>query len=437
MLAAMSRVPVVLLALLLGAQAPIALAQEPPPADAAAADAAPSPAPEAAPAPPPLAPPPAPVEVTTLAAPDAFSTPGRDTGLPPTLWRGTSLAIARTVLPILAQRSLPPAGAALARRVLATGAPGPEGAGSDPVLAAARGAALITQGDPRSAAVILSRAPALDRSAELARVAAESALLAGQDARACAIEEALTAGRDDPYWLRLRAYCQAIAGKATEAQLTFDLAQSQSKDPAFARLMGAKLSGGGDPGQPSLRNGLDLALSRSLGLDLSLAKPTAAVEGALGAGPPQDPAWDPAGAPPDLASLFTALSGAGPLAAVELDRLLDAAEVRDPKARTRASAAALLAAPFVEPLGPSLRARLAALSLADHRAPAGRLMTLEDAAAEHRAGETALVALWLTADAGNAGLSAGDRAEIVRALRRVGLERDARDYALEGLAGLK
>ncbi|MGH6910986.1 MAG: hypothetical protein ACREEG_12425, partial [Phenylobacterium sp.] len=37
------------------------------------------------------------VDVATLAAPDAFTTPGRDTGLPANLWRGASIATARTV----------------------------------------------------------------------------------------------------------------------------------------------------------------------------------------------------------------------------------------------------------------------------------------------------------------------------------------------------
>jgi len=42
------------------------------------------------------------VHVTTLAAPDAFTTPGRDTGLPADLWRGASVQTAKTVLPLLA-----------------------------------------------------------------------------------------------------------------------------------------------------------------------------------------------------------------------------------------------------------------------------------------------------------------------------------------------
>src|SRR5688572_8473598 len=78
------------------------------------------------------------VQVIQLAAPDAFSVPGRDTGLPQDLWRGTPVETARAVLPALAAKPLSPAAAALARRVLATGAPGPDGAANDEVLAGAR-----------------------------------------------------------------------------------------------------------------------------------------------------------------------------------------------------------------------------------------------------------------------------------------------------------
>ena len=46
------------------------------------------------------------VEVTALAPPDAFTTPGRDTGLPATLWAGASARTAKTVLPLLAAKPL-------------------------------------------------------------------------------------------------------------------------------------------------------------------------------------------------------------------------------------------------------------------------------------------------------------------------------------------
>jgi hypothetical protein len=406
----------------LGTEGPVTTAPPPPPPPP------PPPSPVAAPAP---------VQVAPLAAPDAFTTPAHDTGLPPTLWRGTSVQVVRAVLPLLADRPLSPAAAALARRVLATGAPGPEGAGNDPALIAGRAAALSAQGEPAGAAAILARAPGLDRSPDLARVAAESALLAGQDARACAIESALSSGRDDIYWVRLRTYCQAISGHATEAQLTFELAQSQAKDAAFSRLMGAKLAGAGDPGAPSLRNGLDYALSRNLGLDLSKAKPSPAVAAALAQGGPAEPQFDLAAAPPEAAGAVQAIAAGGPFPAVELERMLDAADTRDPKFRARASAAALIAAAFAEPLGPTLRARVAALATPEGKAPAGRNLALGAAASEHRAGETALIALWTCAEAGPAGVAVGDRARIVRALRRAGLAADARAFALEGLVGLK
>ncbi|RAK60431.1 hypothetical protein DJ021_11755 [Phenylobacterium hankyongense] len=377
------------------------------------------------------------VEVTPLAAPDAFTTAGRNTGLPPTLWQGASLATAQTVLPLLAHKPLSPAAAALARRVLATGAPGPKGAGADPALAAARADALIALGDPKAAAAILARAPGLDRSAELSRAAAESALLAGDDARACAAEEALTVGRDDVYWLRLRTYCQAIGGHADQAQLTFELAQAQAKDPVFARLMAAKLAGAGSPGAASLRNGLDYALSRSLGLDLAAAKPAPAVAAALAVADPAEPAWPSPPGDDDLSATVRALiAGQAPAAGV-VDRLLDAAAHADAKARPRAEAVALLTAALVGVPGTEARSRIAALSVPDGKAPAGRNFALEAAAQEKQMGETALLALWTCADAGAAGPAVGDRARLVGALRAAGLEADARAFAVEGLLALK
>jgi hypothetical protein len=434
----MPRVPPLVLAFLAAAAAAPAAAQLAAPP---ASEAIPTQPP--APLPPPVAPPPVatssvipqPVEVSALAAPDAFTTPARPTGLPATLWKGTSLQVVQAVLPKLADKPLTGAAAALARRVLGTGAPGPVGAAQAPGLAAERAEALIAQGDPKGAAVILARAPGVDRDPELAQVAAESALLAGQEGRACRIEEALGAGRGDIYWLRLRTFCQAISGKTAEAQLSFDLAQSQARDSVFGRLMGAKLAATGDPGAPSLRNGLDYALSRSLGLDLSQAKASPAVAAALAATDPGEAELDLADLAPDLAAIAHAIAAPGPFQTVELERLLDAAEVSDPKARGHAPAAALIAAAFAEPLGPTLRGRLAALPVPAGKAPAGRTLALEAASAEKRMGETALLALWTCAE--EPSLTVADRARIVRALRRTGLDADARAFALEGLIGLK
>jgi hypothetical protein len=377
------------------------------------------------------------VEVSTLAAPDAFTTPGRNTGLPQTLWRGASVKTARTVLLLLESKTLSPAAAALARRVLATGAPGPQGAGTDPVLAGARASALLAQGDAKAAAAILSRAPGVDRNPELAHAAAESALLTGDDARACAVALGLTSGRDDVYWLRLRTYCQALAGHADQAQLTFDLAQAQVKDVVFGRLMAAKLAGAGNPGAASLRNGLDYALSHSLGLDLSTAKASPEVAAALSANGPEEPLFDASAAAADVALLVEPLMKGEAVRDAVAQALAEAAGSGDPKARARGQAAALLALALSGPLTADTRGQIASLTAPEGKAPVGRDIALDAAADQKLMGEAALLALWTSAEAGPGGMAMGDRIRIVRALHAVGLEVDARAFALEGLLAPK
>jgi len=376
------------------------------------------------------------VAVQPLAAPDAFSTPGRQTGLPQDLWRGASVDTLNAVLPKLVAGPLSPAAAALARRVLGTGAPGPQGLGPDPVVLAARAAALVAAGDSRAAAALLARAPNLDRSPELSRAAAESALLAGDDARACSVADALGVGREGVYWLRLRAYCQAIGGRLDQAQLTFDLAQAQARDPVFGRLMSAKLAGGASPGAASLRNGLDYALSRSLGLDLSTAKAAPEVAAAMGA-EPAEPAFDIPEGDGDRLAAVRALAAGPPPPADLVMRLLDAAVKADAASRPSAQAAALIVAAYAGAPGPDLRGRLAALAVPEGKSPAGRNLALAAAGQEHLMGEAAMLALWSCAEAGQAGLAPAERARIVQALRQAGLDLDARNFAVEGLLALR
>ena len=374
---------------------------------------------------------PAQVQVSTLAPPDAFSTPGRDTGLPAELWRGTPIETARAVLPVLAARPLSPAAANLARRLLATGATGPDGAVGDEALVGARASALIALGDVAAAAKILERQPGLERNPDLGRAAAESALLAGDNARACSLAE----GQSDIYWLRLRAFCLADAGKTDAAQLTFDLAQAQAKDAVYGRLMAAKLTGAA-PGAASLRGGLDYALSKSLKLDLAAAKPAPAVAGALSGEAPAAPVFDVAAIDGAIGGLgATLLGGLPPPAAVSA--LIAAAADADPKTRARLQGAALLVAALTPDLSGADRTKLAAFAVADGKGPVGRSLALDAAGEGRRMGEAALLALWTCADAGPAGPALGDRVRIVHALARAGLVADARTFALEGLAGLK
>jgi hypothetical protein len=412
-----------------------------------------------------------PVEVVPLAPPDLFAPAGRETGLPSDIWRDSSADLARTVLPILAKKPLSPAAAALARRVLATGASAPPGAGQDRPLAAARAMALIAQGDPAGGAAILGRTTGVEKDPSLSEAAAEAALLAGDDAQACATGDRLAVGREGVYWMRLRAFCQARAGRMDAAQLTFDLAQSQARDPVYARLMGALLVPPATPPAASLRGGLDYALSRALNLDISAAKPSPAVAAILAGGSPgASPVWtatplpgeagaalaalasgdlarahriraglaadQPGASALDLAMLDAALSVAdGKVDAPTLDRLVERAGVGEAKARARAQGAALLLAGYGAPLSPAARAAFAAFPI-EAKASAARGLALDQAAEGRRMGETALLALWIAADAGASGPGPGDRARIIRALRASGLEADARAFALEGLLTL-
>ncbi len=230
------------------------------------------------PSPPPPAAAPAPaasgVEVQPLTSLDLFST-GRETGLGIDLWNGASVDIARAVIPTIGVRPLSPAFEELALRLLSTAATAPSGAGDDLDLAAARVKALLVLGDAGVVESILDRTSGVANSPALSQAGAEAALITGHEDKACAIGEALASERDAPYWLRLRAYCQARAGKTDAAQLTLTLANQQAKDPTFTRMMTVILAGAGDPGAPSLRGGLDYAMTRRLQLD-----PTPALPGA-------------------------------------------------------------------------------------------------------------------------------------------------------------
>lgn len=422
-----------------------------------------------------MSPPPAAasVAVVALAAPDAFSAAGRDTGLDAQLWRGTSPAVFRTVLPLLGTKPLSPASRALARRVLATGALAPGDVGSDPAMAGQRISALVALGGVKEANAILAKTSGLDRDPALAQAAAESALLANDEKGACAVSSGLAEGRSEIYWLRLRAYCQLGRGDAGAAQLTFDLAQDQARDPIYGRLMGVRLAGAGDPGKASLRNGLDYALSRDLGLDLTQVAPSAAVAAALNPNTGAEATWPMAAGPGAVRAVLVALA-AGDLATAKtlraslvqadldaagaydvalidaalavasgqglgpaLDALIVRGDAAEPKTRARAQTAALLLVAVGAPVAEAARAPFGAFTAGDTRATAPRALLMDLAAADKRMGEAALVALWISADTGQAGPIPADRARIVRALHEAGLETDARAFALEGLLTLR
>ncbi len=428
-----------------------------------------------------VAPPPV-VQSTSLQAPDLFSPSGASTGLPDTLWRGASASIARSVIAAVSQRPLSPAGQALARRLLSTGAPAPDGAGADVDLAAARIMAVLSLGDAAGARAMLDHTPGIAASAALSQVAVEADLVLGQDDRACQEGDALTQGKDAPYFRRLRAYCLAKAGNNDAAQLAYDLAESQAKDATYKRLMSAAVSGT-PAGDASLRNGLDFALSRRLMLDLTPAvasawRPVLTVlatnpsypddlhaaaaerlkggpEPSLMAAPVLVPLAagdvrsaaaartqiqrnDAAGATAlELALLDAALTTAqGRIDQSVMDQLIERGGAGDVRDRPRAQAAAAIYAALGAPMSDQARGEFASFDLGRSTASQARLLELQLASSGGAPGDAALLSLWLALDSGAAGPPPALRAEIVRGLSRAGFDEDARAYALEGLIGL-
>jgi hypothetical protein len=219
---------------------------------------------------------PAGIEAQPLGGLDLFSAGARRTDLPPDLWRGTSAALASEVFDRLGSAPLSPAARDLALRVLATGASAPDRAGADVQLAAARVRALLALGDAAGVDAILDRTAGVGESAALSQVAAEAVLFLEQPDEACRIGQALRTGRDEPYFVRLRAFCEARAGRAPAAQLALRLLEeSGGRDEPFGRLIGA-VTNATPPGAASLRTGLHAALSRQLELNLAPAVETAA-----------------------------------------------------------------------------------------------------------------------------------------------------------------
>jgi hypothetical protein len=210
------------------------------------------------------------VQATSLGELDLWSPAARDTGLPTTLWRDSSGALARAVVQGLPEKPMNPAAAALARRTLATGATAPAGLGDDAPAAAARARALMTLGDVSGVATILGRTPRLSESEPLSRLAAEAALLQERDEAACDVGRALRQDRDGLWWLKLRSYCHMLTREPGAAQVTLDLWRQQGgKDAAFDRIMTAGVTGGNPTGPGSTIDPLTFQLSRRMGLDLS------------------------------------------------------------------------------------------------------------------------------------------------------------------------
>jgi hypothetical protein len=225
-------------------------------------------------------------QVEGLAPPEVDSiglTGPNDGGFERPLWAGSDPQLVLTLLAQLPVATDNPPLSALTRRLLATGAPVDGGMAGGRVLSA-RVERLLAMGDLDTAKRLLDQLPPSRGDSQLARLAAEAALLDGDDPAACQRANDLAPSGGAQFWAEIAVYCRLAAGDDDGARLGLDLLREggRSDDAAFLQLAGAVADGRTDGALPSLPSpaAVDIALLRLAGRPLpaaSLADPSAAV----------------------------------------------------------------------------------------------------------------------------------------------------------------
>jgi len=204
------------------------------------------------------------IEVRQLGALDPLEVQIADTPLEFDLWRASSADTARAAIAALPATDGPgyrsPALAELAARVLLSGGEPPAGGRGDAALAALRAERALAAAGAPTAFALLERTPQLERRPELARLHAELAFALGRGHEGCRTANGLVEGRDQPYWLRARAFCHALNGEDAAAELSVDLARAAEPDPTFDTLIYAVTLEQPVPAGIAVDSGLEWAL---------------------------------------------------------------------------------------------------------------------------------------------------------------------------------
>ncbi|MHA6287424.1 hypothetical protein [Maricaulis sp. CAU 1757] len=209
------------------------------------------------------------IEVERLDTLDPWQVGLPSAGLRGNVWSASEadmLGLVLEALPDASSQSYDsPAVAALGVAILSTGGQPPQGGRGDASLAVQRVDRLVAVGGVPRGYDLLERTPGLGQAPALARWHAELAFLSGDDARACQTANALLSGRDQPYWLRTRAYCLLLDGNIPAAELTAELARGQDANEGFeARLHALSLEAGLAENAPGVETGLEWAMSRRI-----------------------------------------------------------------------------------------------------------------------------------------------------------------------------
>lgn len=188
-------------------------------------------------------------------------------GFPATLWAGsTRPAVAARIAQLPAAPNSPAMQNLLKRVLLSQGnPPAGETPPDEPSFLAQRLQKLVANGLVDEAAMLGAQSARTDSFARQAF--AEATLLQGRDADVCSDATSLRQSSNDPYWLKLRAFCYLTQKDEAAATLTLNVMQERGvADEAFFVLADA-MSSGGKASVAALPapSGLHLAMMRRAG----------------------------------------------------------------------------------------------------------------------------------------------------------------------------
>lgn len=210
------------------------------------------------------------VETAPLAT-DAFSTgtlERMDGALPPTLWQGSEAQTLEYLLTQIPSRPATPSLGETLRRVLLSPGPGPQGAAAS--LGGKKLLALARAGFVDEARTVSSLSTAARNDPWTGQAEAVADLLSGDIASACRRNANLSSGRDDLFWVKLRALCYAKAGETDAADLTYGILRDQGAlDDSDVAFLTAALTESAPKTPPATRTALHYAIAQDLGLPLS------------------------------------------------------------------------------------------------------------------------------------------------------------------------
>jgi len=171
-------------------------------------------------------------------------TPGSG-GLRTDLWNGTPGGIALRLVSLLPAAPDSPTLRSLQRRMLLSSGPAPSDLAEGELLAA-RARRLLAMGALDELQALAAVVPGDGDDAGLARVMAERALAAGEEAAACDRREALAARGGDRFWVKVGVVCDLRRGDLEKSEFGVRLlAEIGQADPLLQELVQAAAAGPG------------------------------------------------------------------------------------------------------------------------------------------------------------------------------------------------